>query len=232
MAGQGPDELARLALAQGGVPEGAPQWGVILGMAVLPTLIAVPALYGAVARLGAARVNLRAGAVLRAVEHGALALHHVLQRAHLLLAALAFLGVLALAVLGPAGLQLLQQALQLRHLVAGLLVAALAGGLAHLLHHAVQVALVELGRAGVIGQLGALAPGLLGQGLQVALDGLLQLAHLLVQLGPLLVQFGLLALQLGPAFGRLRGVALRIALITPAQNTDIYPKAEDKPKVG
>lgn len=49
-----------LAGARGelGVPEDAAQWGVVLGMAALPTLIAVPALYGAVARLGAARASL------------------------------------------------------------------------------------------------------------------------------------------------------------------------------
>ncbi|MBB5235629.1 DMT family transporter [Deinococcus budaensis] len=49
-----------LAAARGelGMPEGAAQWGVILGMAALPTLIAVPALYGAVSRLGAARASL------------------------------------------------------------------------------------------------------------------------------------------------------------------------------
>lgn len=40
------------------VPGTPAQWGVILGMAVLATLIAVPALYGAVARLGAARASL------------------------------------------------------------------------------------------------------------------------------------------------------------------------------
>jgi drug/metabolite transporter (DMT)-like permease len=49
-----------LAAAQGRlhVPDSAAQWGVILGMAVIATLIAVPALYGAVARLGAARASL------------------------------------------------------------------------------------------------------------------------------------------------------------------------------
>ncbi|WP_343216608.1 DMT family transporter [Deinococcus aestuarii] len=49
-------------LAAGGgtlrVPEGAAQWGVVVGMAGLATLVAVPALYGAVARLGAARASL------------------------------------------------------------------------------------------------------------------------------------------------------------------------------
>ncbi|MDL2345292.1 DMT family transporter [Deinococcus sp. MIMF12] len=49
-----------LAGARGelGVPGSPAQWGVILGIAVIPTLIAVPALYGAVARLGAARASL------------------------------------------------------------------------------------------------------------------------------------------------------------------------------
>ncbi|WP_345454095.1 DMT family transporter [Deinococcus aluminii] len=40
------------------VPTTAAQWGVIAGMAVVATLVAVPALYGAVARLGAARASL------------------------------------------------------------------------------------------------------------------------------------------------------------------------------
>ncbi|WP_188962614.1 EamA family transporter [Deinococcus aquiradiocola] len=39
------------------VPTGAAQWGVVLGLAFLPTLVAVPALYGAVARIGAARAS-------------------------------------------------------------------------------------------------------------------------------------------------------------------------------
>lgn len=39
------------------VPQGA-QWGPVLGMVALPTLIAVPALYGAVARIGAAQASL------------------------------------------------------------------------------------------------------------------------------------------------------------------------------
>jgi len=39
------------------VPSGAPQWGVVLGLALLPTLIAVPALYGAIARIGAAQAS-------------------------------------------------------------------------------------------------------------------------------------------------------------------------------
>lgn len=40
------------------VPATPGQWGVILGMAVIATLVAVPALYGAIARLGAARASL------------------------------------------------------------------------------------------------------------------------------------------------------------------------------
>ncbi|TDE86413.1 DMT family transporter [Deinococcus sp. S9] len=40
------------------VPATAAQWGVIVGMAALATLVAVPALYGAVERLGAARASL------------------------------------------------------------------------------------------------------------------------------------------------------------------------------
>ncbi len=40
------------------VPTTPEQWGVILGMAALATLVAVPALYGAIARLGAARASL------------------------------------------------------------------------------------------------------------------------------------------------------------------------------
>ena len=44
------------------VPSGAAQWGVVLGMALLPTLLAVPALYGAVARIGAARASVVATA--------------------------------------------------------------------------------------------------------------------------------------------------------------------------
>ena len=39
------------------VPATAAQWGVVLGLAALPTLVAVPALYGAIARIGAARAS-------------------------------------------------------------------------------------------------------------------------------------------------------------------------------
>ncbi|WP_424949978.1 DMT family transporter [Deinococcus sp.] len=39
------------------VPAGSAQWGVVLGLALLPTLVAVPALYGAIARIGAARAS-------------------------------------------------------------------------------------------------------------------------------------------------------------------------------
>ncbi|BDP40224.1 hypothetical protein DAETH_01930 [Deinococcus aetherius] len=49
-------------LAAGGgtlhIPDTLTQWGVIVGMAVVATVVAVPALYGAVARLGAARASL------------------------------------------------------------------------------------------------------------------------------------------------------------------------------
>ncbi len=41
-----------------GVPHGWAQWGVIGGMALVSTIIAVPALYGAITRLGAARASL------------------------------------------------------------------------------------------------------------------------------------------------------------------------------
>jgi drug/metabolite transporter (DMT)-like permease len=40
------------------VPNTWPQWGVIGGMALVSTIVAVPALYGAIARLGAARASL------------------------------------------------------------------------------------------------------------------------------------------------------------------------------
>ncbi|THF86863.1 DMT family transporter [Deinococcus sp. KSM4-11] len=40
------------------VPHDLPSWGVILGMALIPTIVAVPALYGAIARLGATRASL------------------------------------------------------------------------------------------------------------------------------------------------------------------------------
>ena len=39
------------------VPAGAAQWSVVLGLAVFPTLVAVPALYGAITRIGAARAS-------------------------------------------------------------------------------------------------------------------------------------------------------------------------------
>ncbi len=39
------------------VPDTAAQWGVVLGLAVFPTLVAVPALYGAITRIGAARAS-------------------------------------------------------------------------------------------------------------------------------------------------------------------------------
>lgn len=39
------------------LPAGSAQWGVVLGLALLPTLVAVPALYGAIARIGAARAS-------------------------------------------------------------------------------------------------------------------------------------------------------------------------------
>ncbi|MEF2280094.1 DMT family transporter [Deinococcus sp. YIM 134068] len=40
------------------IPGTLTQWGVIVGMALVATVVAVPALYGAVARLGAARASL------------------------------------------------------------------------------------------------------------------------------------------------------------------------------
>ena len=42
------------------VPQGLPQWGVIVGMAMFLTLLAVPSLYGAIARIGVARTSLLA----------------------------------------------------------------------------------------------------------------------------------------------------------------------------
>lgn len=52
--------FAALAAARGTlhVPTTAPQWGVILGMAVVATLLAVPAQYRAISHLGAARASL------------------------------------------------------------------------------------------------------------------------------------------------------------------------------
>lgn len=46
-----------LAGGQMRVPAGTAQWGVVLALALLPTLVAVPALYGAIARIGAARAS-------------------------------------------------------------------------------------------------------------------------------------------------------------------------------
>lgn len=43
-----------------GVPVGPAQWGVVLAMLLIPTLVALPALAGAVRRIGAARVSLLA----------------------------------------------------------------------------------------------------------------------------------------------------------------------------
>lgn len=43
--------------AQMTVPATAAQWGVVLGLAALPTLVAVPALYGAITRIGAAQAS-------------------------------------------------------------------------------------------------------------------------------------------------------------------------------
>ena len=40
------------------IPHGPAQWGAVAGLVLLPTLVAVPALYGAVNRLGAARASL------------------------------------------------------------------------------------------------------------------------------------------------------------------------------
>ncbi|BBN96436.1 permease of the drug/metabolite transporter (DMT) superfamily [Deinococcus grandis] len=52
--------FAALAAAQGTlrVPVGAAQWGPILALALLPTIVAVPALYGAIRHLGATRASL------------------------------------------------------------------------------------------------------------------------------------------------------------------------------
>ena len=109
----------------------------------------------------------------------------VLHRADLLLAAFPALGVLLvarLAVLGAGVLQLLQQLLQLGHLLLGVIHAALLGRLLHPLRHAVQVARrhggSEVGR-----RIRSLTPRLLGQRLHVLLDCLAQLLHALHQLG-------------------------------------------------
>ena len=67
------------------VPHGWPQWGVIVGMALLPTLLAVPALYGAIGRIGAARASLLATTEpLWTVLLAALVLHEPLRLAVLL----------------------------------------------------------------------------------------------------------------------------------------------------
>jgi drug/metabolite transporter (DMT)-like permease len=48
------------ASGQFAVPAGAAQWGIVAGLALFPTLVAVPALYGAIARIGAARASVLA----------------------------------------------------------------------------------------------------------------------------------------------------------------------------
>ncbi|MFC4452941.1 DMT family transporter [Deinococcus sonorensis] len=43
-----------------GVPRGLAQWGVVAGLTVFPTLVSVPLLYAAIARIGAARASILA----------------------------------------------------------------------------------------------------------------------------------------------------------------------------
>jgi drug/metabolite transporter (DMT)-like permease len=49
--------LAGVATGTLGIPRGDAQWGVTLGMIVFPTLLAVPTLYTAIRRIGAARTS-------------------------------------------------------------------------------------------------------------------------------------------------------------------------------
>jgi hypothetical protein len=75
-----------------------------------------------------ARVFLISTAAMRAVQHFRFPTHHILKRAHLLLAALA---LLALAILGPAGAAFfkgLQHFLKLSHFAFGIFLPAITRG--------------------------------------------------------------------------------------------------------
>ena len=85
------------------VPHGMQQWGVIMGMALFPTLLAVPSLYGAIARIGAARASLLATTEpLWTVLLAALFLHDALRLAVLLGGAFILAGALLAQVRGKA----------------------------------------------------------------------------------------------------------------------------------
>ena len=122
-------------------------------------------------------------------------------------------------MLGAGVLELFQELLQLRHLLLGVVHAAVAGGVLQALRHAVEVAAVHLRLVGVEGHLAAFAAGLLGQGLHVLLDGVAQLLEAAFQLGALV---GVLRVRLCgihgvahrlPGFGEGAGGAVRGAFL-------------------
>ena len=125
---------------------------------------------------------------MAAVEHLALALHHVLHRTHLLLAALlAFLALALLGARGAAFLEVAQHLLQLGQLPRRILGAALARGVAHPVRTPIYLALVHHPVARVEGhRLGVFLLQALGHRIQVAADRLAQRLDTALHLGPLL----------------------------------------------
>ena len=145
-----------------------------------------------------ARIFLISTAAMRAVQHFRFPPHHVLKRAHLLLAALA---LLALTILGPAGaafFQGLQHFLKLGHFAFGIFLPAIARGVFQAASAAFQFPAIKHALLRVIGQRFIIfALHAFGQGFQVAANGFAQFLNAALQLGALFGAFFWAAFRIG-----------------------------------
>jgi hypothetical protein len=122
-----------------------------------------------------ARVFLIPAAAMGTVQHLSLAPHHILQRTHLLLAALALLALPIFRAAGAAFFKGLQHFLKLGHFAFGIFLAAIARGVFQAAGAAFQFAAIEHALLRIVGErFIILALHAFGESFQMAADGFAQ----------------------------------------------------------
>jgi hypothetical protein len=142
-----------------------------------------------------ARVFLISTAAMGAVQHFGFPTHHILQSAHLPLAALALLALAIFRAAGAAFFQGLQHFLKLGHFAFGIFLPAITRGVFQPTRAAFQFAAIEHALLRVVGErFIILALHTLGEGFQMAANGFAQFLDAALQFGALFgVAFGIVA---------------------------------------
>ena len=171
----------------------------------------------------------RIGASLAAIEQRAFTLDHVAEQTHLLLALFALLGALLftlghLAALGSAAFHVLQHFFQLGELLAFLVQTTIAGSVAHLFGEALHIFGVKSMVVGVVFVGIRIAAGLIGERLQMALQGVLQVLGQLFDLGGIDLLVALFGVE-----GRLQGFVGPVEIARGALWRAVFEVQDQRP---